>query len=755
MADIGAKISIDGEKQFRQELKNLTQQGKTLSAQMGALASSFDKADDKETALAKASDNLNAQIKNQQKIVDKLSDAVKKSAKEKGEDATETLKLKEQLAKAETTLNKMQGTTAEAAVGMDKLGKEEKTVATQSNTASEKISAMTIALGNLAADAIKEGIHALGTAVKKIAQYFIDATKGAAEFADEILTLSSETHLSTDALQEYKYMASLVDVELSTITGAVTKLTKNMSSAKDGTGAAAEAFAKLDISVTDSEGNLRSANSVFDEAITALGNIANDTERDALAMTLFGKSASELNPLISAGADTLEAYREEAHKVGYVLDEETLQSMGEVQNGFDRLGLAASSLKNQIGSSIGKAVLPYLEELVSAVQDFMDTGDMETFSNRLGEMLKKAIEALSKSLPKVLQAGSEILKQLIKGLISVLPELARTATSVIISLSQFLIENLPLLIETATQILLDVANALAEAAPTLIPAVVQCILTITQNLIAHLPDFIAAGISLISGLVEGLTSEDGLLAIIGAIPQIISGFLDAIFAKDNLGKIIKAGIDIMINLAMAIVTAIPELIAMIPEVCTAIWDAIANYDWIGLGKDVLTKLGDGFVQVGGTLLYNLKMAFNKCWEWLSGLGKQAWNWGKDLIQGFIDGITAWASHLWDEIVEIADGIAEFLHFSRPDKGPLKEYEKWMPDFMQGLADGISANAWRVQDAMEGLTGGMAMTGKTTNVDYGGVSINVYAAQNQDENAIARHVMAVMQNEYNAKKAVFA
>ena len=79
----------------------------------------------------------------------------------------------------------------------------------------------------------------------------------------------------------------------------------------------------------------------------------------------------------------------------------------------------------------------------------------------------------------------------------------------------------------------------------------------------------------------------------------------------------------------------------------------------------------------------------------------------------------------------------------------------MPDFMMGLAKGIDENAWRVQDALKDATGGMTLSGRTTNVEMGGIAVNVYASPNQDANAIARQVMAVMQNEYNAKKAVFA
>ena len=748
MADIGAKIKIDGAKQFRDDLKNLTQAGKTLSAQMGTLASSFDKADDKENVLAKATDNLSAQIKNQQRIVDKLNEAVQKSAKEKGEDATETLKLKEQLAKAETALNKMKGTTAESAVGMNKLGGEERTVAKEAKNASGKISAMTVALGNLAADAIKGGIKAIGNGVKKIAKYFVDATKGAADFADEILTLSSQTHLSTDALQEYKYMASLIDVDLSTVTGAQAKLTKSMASGS-------KAFKKLGVNVRDEKGNLRSANDVFDDAITALGGVANETERDALAMEIFGKSAQELNPLIDAGGKQLQKYRKEAHDVGYVLKGDTLVAMGEVQNGFDRIGLAASSLKNRVGATLGKSVLPYLNGLVSAVQDLLKTGDFTAFGKRIGKMLKTLVMDISKSLPKILKTGAAIAEELFQGILSVLPDLANTAIALLSALAMYLIENLPTIVEVATQILLELANALAEQAPTLIPAIIQCVLTIVDGFIAHISDFIDAGIAIINGIVDGLLSDQGLTSIIDAIPRILTSFFDAMFKEDNFGKILNAGVDLLIALGKALVKAIPDLIGYIPEICTSLWNEITGYDWLGLGKEILTKLGDGLLSMGETLLYNIKMAFNKAWEWFSNLGKKAWKWGKDLMEGFAKGIVDNQGETIRSIHRFVSRMAGYIHFSRPDYGPLHDYEKWMPDFMQGLAKGIDENAWRVQDALKDATGGMTLSGRTTNVDMGGVAVNVYAAPNQDANAIARQVMAVMQNEYNAKKAVFA
>lgn len=753
MTDIGAKIKIDGEKQFKQELSNLTQQGKTLSAQMGELASSFEKADDKEKVLGKASENLSKQIENQQKIVDKLSEAVQKSAEAKGADSTETLKLQEKLAKAQTVLNKMQGTTAETAVGMDKLGKEEKEVSKQTSTASEKISAMTVALGNLAADAIKSGIKAIGDGVKKIAQYFVDAVKGAASFADEILTLASQTNMSTESLQEYKYMASLTDVELSTITGSMTKLTKTMSSAKGGTGAAADAFKKLGVSVTDENGNLRDANAVFGDAIDALGGIQNETERDALAMEIFGKSAKDLNPLIKAGSDNLDAFRQEAHDVGYVLDNETLESMSEVQDGFDRLGLAATSAKNQIGAAIGQFILPYLNELVGAVQDLLRTGDVDAFVSRISKTVTELGRELVKALPTILKAGVEIAGQLLMGINSVLPELAPVAVQLISQLAQFLLTNLPTIVNTALDIIIALANGLAEQAPTLIPAVITCIMQIVEGLISHIGDIVMAAISLIDGLIQGLTSPEAISALVGAIPTIIRGITNGILK--NLPTIIQAGINLIVNLGVGLIQAIPQLVAMIPEIISAIWEAITSINWLELGAQIIQGIASGIGSMATAIWNAVKDVFTTAVDWVKNLGKQAIQWGKDMIQGFLDGIKAWAGKLWDGVKEIGKGIASFLHFSRPDVGPLRDYEQWMPDFMKGLAKGIDANAWRVQDALANATGGMTLSGKTQNIDYGGVAINVYAAQGQDVNAIARQVMAAMQNEYNAKKAVFA
>lgn len=433
MTDIGAKIGIDGEKQFRNELANITQAGKTLSAQMDTLTSSFGKNEKSEEDAAKVSKKLSEQIDNQQKLVDKLQEAVQRSSDKTGENSTQTLKWKEKLAKAETELSKFEHAADESGKEVEELGKEEDETSKKTSIFGDVLKA------NLASEAIKRGVQALAEAAKQVGKFFVDAIKGAAAYADEMLTLSKTTGLSTDALQEYQYMAALVDVDLGTITGSLTKLTKSMSSAKDGTGTQADAFAQLGVSVTDANGELRDSSEVFDDVLKALGGIDNETERDALAMDILGKSAKDLNPLIEAGADAMNDLRKEAHDVGAVLDKETLDALGEVQDGFDRLGGTWDAVKKKLGAKLGAKILPDLEKFVSLFQDLAKTGNVGQFvdkfirqlteernwsniGNKLGDILGRILA----NAPKLIMAGGKLVVGLIKGIVSGIPEMAQT-----------------------------------------------------------------------------------------------------------------------------------------------------------------------------------------------------------------------------------------------------------------------------------------------------------------------------------------
>ena len=252
-------------------------------------------------------------------------------------------------------------------------------------SAGEKINAMSGVLTGL-----NQGFELLGktvTFVKGTYDKFIGDT---VTLADDLLTQSSVTGLSTDALQEYGYMAGLVDTDVSTITGSLTKLTKSMDSATSGTGASYEAFQQLGIDVTNADGSLRDANEVFAEAIGKLGEMENGTQRDAISMNIFGKSAKELNPLIDAGSEALEEYRKQAHEMGYVIDNETLQSLGGVDDNMEVLKNTFETAKRQIAT----ALMPVVVDITGKFVEWAQSVDWE----KLGETIGKVIDGIGKAI---------------------------------------------------------------------------------------------------------------------------------------------------------------------------------------------------------------------------------------------------------------------------------------------------------------------------------------------------------------------
>lgn len=199
--------------------------------------------------------------------------------------------------------------------------------------------------------------------VAAIASAFISCSKEAAAWADELLTTSQVTGIATDELQKLEYASKLVDVDVNTMTTSMQKLTKGMSDYRNGTGEAAEAFEKLRIRVTDGNGQLRDANTVYYEAIDALSKIKNETERNALAMRLFGESAQQLNPLIEAGSSKLKELGEEAENLGIVMGEEDVKKLGKLNDAMDKFDSTMDALKNNLGLSL----LPLLTNLFSAI----------------------------------------------------------------------------------------------------------------------------------------------------------------------------------------------------------------------------------------------------------------------------------------------------------------------------------------------------------------------------------------------------
>lgn len=190
-------------------------------------------------------------------------------------------------------------------------------------------------------------------------------TYKAGKWADDINTMSKVYHISTEQLQLYGAAAKLVDVDVETIAKSHTKLAKNMSNAAQGSEKQVEAFKQLGINIKNSDGSLRSADDVFNDVVSSLGKMENETERDALAMTLMGKSATELNPLIEDGGETYKKVSETMKKYGLdFIDQKTLDDANKFNDAVDTIKAVGTVALQQLGTAMAGYLAPAMEQVV-------------------------------------------------------------------------------------------------------------------------------------------------------------------------------------------------------------------------------------------------------------------------------------------------------------------------------------------------------------------------------------------------------
>ena len=205
----------------------------------------------------------------------------------------------------------------------------------------------------------------LSTAAAAVVASIGALTVKSGKWADDMNTMSKVYGIGTKDLQKYATAAELVDVDVETIAKSHTKLEKSMYSAKDGTGTAAEAFDTLGVKVTDANGNLRKGDDVWNDAIKALGEMENETERDAIAMQLMGKSAQELNPLIEDGGETYKKLAKTLKKYDLdYIDDKTLKQANKFNDEIDTLKAIGLVTFRKLGTQLAGTLAPAMSKVV-------------------------------------------------------------------------------------------------------------------------------------------------------------------------------------------------------------------------------------------------------------------------------------------------------------------------------------------------------------------------------------------------------
>ena len=655
--NIGPRIGVDGEAEYRQQLQQIIQRTKTLGSEMKLVSSTFDKnttAEEKNAATGKV---LAKQMDAQREKVQLLAEMVGRSAAKYGEADSRTQKWQQALNEASAELNRLRQAADGAGGEVEDLGNE------MDNAGEKSLSLGDVIKGNLLSDMIMSGFEKLVGYVKDFATSMIEAAADVkasnAQFEQTFGAMAGE------ARKQLTEIGDAAGIIPSRLQGAFTQFfayarSSGMASADAmdfatrATYAAADASAYYDRSLEQCTEQVLAYTKGSFANDAALGFASTEATRNAQALKSLGKEYKDLD--VTAGEttkvllDQIIAAQELSGAAG--------QASREMDGWENVTGNAKETWKQfqaNIGTPFLEAMIPILQELTARFQDWQTSVDWTEF----GDNLEKFI------------------------------------------------------------------TGMVENGPTIL--------------------------ALVSGIGTGFVTWN--------VVSMISGLVEAIkkFQKANEGATLAQklmNIEMFANPAGLIIAAIAALVAAIVVLWNTnedfrnkvieIWGSIK--DFVSNAIETVKTKAHEFVDKVTNMIALIHEIFRN-------LPAMALQWGRDFIQGLIDGIKQRAQGVADEVKGVAGKIAGFLHFSRPDVGPLRDYESWMPDMVKGMAKGLRDNRYMLQEAALDVAATLQIpAGRTTNL--GGVNISVYGAPGMDEDALAERVAVRLQTLIDSEEAVF-
>lgn len=387
----------------------------------------------------------------------------------------------------------------------------------------------------------------------------------------------------------------------------------------------------------------------------------------------------------------------------------------------------------------------------------------DTFSGSLAA-LKAGVQNLMGSM-SLGQDIASALQALTGTIIDFAKNALRLVGNIITSLPEVIAYAVPTIISTLQTTLQNITSTVAAKLPEFLHEFLPKVLEFTSNLKEQVGSFVDTGIELLQGLISGMIAS--IPDLLANIPMIITNIADIV--NENVPKLIKAGITMIISLAKGLWDNRHEIMNNLGNILTAIISVVQAVNWLGLGKQIITFIGNGLKALITHLPDILKNIGQKAVEVVKNI-----NWlqlGKDIINGIVNGLKAVGHLITDFLKGIAkdalSAVKSFLGIGSPSKVFEKEVGQWIP---AGIASGIEASAGVVTDAMDdianmataSITGEVAfatssgavqsMAGQKSSGTYGdSIVINVYPSSGMDEEALVQKIERKLIESQNRRR----
>lgn len=372
-------------------------------------------------------------------------------------------------------------------------------------------------------------------------------------------------------------------------------------------------------------------------AASLLSSVSQDTDAAAqLANMAMVDMADNANKMGTDMQDIQNAYQGFA-KQNYTMLDNLKLGYGGTQAEMQRLlndATKISGVKYDLGN---------LADMYSAIHIIQQEMDIT------GTTAKEAATTLTGSFAAMKAAAENVMGNWSTGadLTEPLQALADTAQTflvdnllpmignVLAGIPEIVYSLVPELLQTGTELLSSLAQGFTEGIPEFFSNALPQLLAFTDQLRDNAASFVDAGLNLITQLLNGLIA--GLPDLIAYVPDIIINICGII--NDNMPKILGEGVAIIVQLVVGIVKAVPDLLANWKKILQAVLSVISAINWLNIGKNILTGVANGVKSMGSSMLNAFKGGFSSALAWIKSLPSQAVQWGKNLIQSFINGLT--------------------------------------------------------------------------------------------------------------------
>ena len=740
--DIGIRLGIEGEKQFKSALRDINQSFKVLGSEMQLVTSEFDKNDKSMQALAARKGVLNKEIEAQKGKIELLKDALANSAESFGENDKRTQNWQIQLNKAQAELNGMEReleNNEKALGGMgdgmdgagksaDGLGRELENTGEIAEDTGKRFEGLKGVLKGVGV-AMCAAMAAIGASAVAAGRGLYNMATDAAEAGNNINQTSVQLGMSRQAVQEWDYVLQQNGASLYNLSYGMRRVQGAMGDIREDGGKVGKAISRLGLDFDEVRN--KSPEDAMNAIVTAFQGMEEGADKTALALQIFGqRGGMALIPMLNSSTEATDELRQQAYALGMIMGDDALDSSVAFTNSMNTLSRTFGGVKMAIGSQLlpglttitdgltdliagnegaAESIKAGAKEIVNSISTVLPqllgtlTSVVESIAEIAPEIISTLITGITDNLPMLIGAVSGILNALLQGISQALPALVEGALELVLALVEGILNNLPMLLEAAIQVVVTLVQGIAEALPRLIPAIVEAVVTMVQALIDNLPMILEAALQLIMGLADGLLAA--LPVLIAALPDIIIGIVE--FLIDSIPMIIDAGIHLLTSLVEALPDIIAAIVEAIPKIIDGIITAVIN---------AIPQIIDAGIRLLVSLIENLPTIIIEIVgaipQIIAGIVNAVIGAIPQIIQAGIELFISLIQNLPQIIIELVKAVPQII------RGLIDAFMQAVSQFaevglnlVRGLWDGIrNAAAWirdKVRGFIRDVLGGLA------------------------------------------------